>query len=72
LKTENKKWSDNHKVFKSAASDELIFERNVRFCKELFQSWDVDGDGTMDETELIKPLVTLGLAADQKSAHLIC
>ena len=41
---------------------------NVYFAKELFASWDVDGDGTICESEVIKPLVSLGLAPDEAFA----
>ena len=43
-----------------------------KFAKELFESWDVDGDGTMTEKELLKPLVSLSLAPDLKVAKQIC
>ena len=42
------------------------------FAKQLFVSWDVDGDGNMTEKELIKPLVSLNLAPDLRAAKLIC
>lgn len=35
-------------------------------------SWDVDGDGTICENEIIKPLVSLGLAPDEAFAQKIC
>lgn len=39
---------------------------NMKFARDLFLSWDVDGDGGVSETELIKPLVSLSLAPDLK------
>ena len=38
----------------------------------MFLSWDEDGGGTIDEAEIIKPLVSLGLAPDSKFARKIC
>ena len=35
-------------------------------------SWDRDGDGEITEDELIKPLVSLGLAPDHNFARKIC
>ena len=43
----------------------------MAFAKDLFLSWDENGNGIMDEMELIKPLVSLGLAPDRKFAHKI-
>jgi len=31
--------------------------KNVEFAKNLFQSWDDDGSGTLEAQEIIKPLV---------------
>jgi Ca2+-binding EF-hand superfamily protein len=45
---------------------------NVEFAKDIFISWDENGDGTMDENEIIKPLVSLGLAPDSRFARRIC
>jgi Ca2+-binding EF-hand superfamily protein len=38
----------------------------------LFKSWDVDGDDSISENELVKPLVSLGLAPDHKFAKKLC
>ena len=46
--------------------------KNIAFARDLFKSWDRDGDGRMSEGELIKPLVSLGLAPDHKFAKKIC
>lgn len=46
--------------------------KNIQFAKDLFQSWDVDGDGIISENELVKPLVSLGLAPDHRFARKIC
>jgi len=43
--------------------------KNVEFAKNLFQSWDDDGSGTLEAQEIIKPLVQLGLAPDAKFAR---
>jgi Ca2+-binding EF-hand superfamily protein len=40
--------------------------------KELFSTWDLDGDGIIQEAELLIPLVSLGLAPDHKVAKKIC
>jgi Ca2+-binding EF-hand superfamily protein len=43
----------------------------LNFAKDLFTSWDVSGDGTISEDEVIKPLVSLGLVPDHKFARKI-
>lgn len=40
----------------------------MQFAKDLFNSWDDDGNGTVTESEVIMPLVALGLAPDAKFA----
>lgn len=45
--------------------------KNLEFAKDLFISWDVSGDGMISEGEVIKPLVSLGLAPDHKFARKI-
>ena len=37
----SKKWQGSHKKVEPGSS-ELVYERDVRFCKELFVSWDLD------------------------------
>jgi Ca2+-binding EF-hand superfamily protein len=46
--------------------------KNIQFARDLFKSWDRDGDGSISESELVKPLVSLGLAPDHKFARKIC
>lgn len=46
--------------------------KHIEFAQDLFVSWDENGDGIIDESEIIKPLVSLGLAPDSKFAHKIC
>jgi Ca2+-binding EF-hand superfamily protein len=44
---------------------------NLEFAKDIFVSWDENDDGLMEEDEVIKPLVSLGLAPDSKFARRI-
>lgn len=41
---------------------------NVEFAKNLFVSWDDDGSGVLDAKEIIKPLISLGLAPNSDFA----
>lgn len=43
----------------------------MEFARDLFQIWDVSGDGTISEDEVIRPLVSLGLVPDHKFARKI-
>lgn len=43
--------------------------KNIEFAKNLFRSWDFDGSGTLEEGELLRPLVELGLAPDANFAR---
>lgn len=45
---------------------------NLEFAKDIYLSWDENGDGDIDENEIIKPLVSLGLAPDSAFARKIC
>ena len=42
--------------------------KNIEFAKNLFISWDDDGSGTLEAGEIIKPLITLGLAPNSEFA----
>lgn len=41
---------------------------NVEFAKNLFVSWDDDGSGVLEAQEIIKPLISLGLAPNSDFA----
>lgn len=46
-------------------SDEQEHNKKVmQFAKDLFASWDDDGSGILDVAEVVKPMVSLGLASD--------
>jgi len=49
-----------------------VSRKNVEFAKDLFLSWDTDNDGQINEADIIRPLVSLGLAPDSKFARKIC
>ena len=49
----------------------MIQRKNVEFAKDLFLSWDDDGSGELSAGEIIKPLVSLGLAPDSEFARRI-
>jgi len=57
---------------KEVSEEEKANKKNMQFARDLFKSWDVDGDGTISENEIIKPLVALGLAPDLKFAKKLC
>lgn len=44
----------------------------IEFAKDLFTSWDVNGDGSINENEMIISLVSIGMAPDHKVARKIC
>ena len=41
---------------------------NIEFAKNLFVSWDDDGSGVLEAKEIIKPLISLGLAPNSDFA----
>jgi hypothetical protein len=45
-KENNRKWLNTHKnKDKAGAEEEMLIRKNIEFAKDLFLSWDVDGDG---------------------------
>lgn len=71
-KLNNQKWINSHKTNKIVADDEVTSRKNIEFAKDLFLSWDTDNDGQINENDIIRPLVSLGLAPDSKFARKIC
>ena len=61
-----KKWADKHHKRHVDALD-ISNQEHLLFAKELFESWDLSGDGWVSEDEVIRPLISLGLASDPKS-----
>lgn len=61
-----------HKNNKELDQTELQTRANLEFAKDIYLSWDENGDGDIDENEIIKPLVSLGLAPDSAFARKIC
>ena len=60
-----KKWTSKHA--KQPISDcQTVTQKHKWFAAELFKSWDKSGRGLIHEKEVIKPLVSLGLAFDSK------
>jgi Ca2+-binding EF-hand superfamily protein len=43
----------------------------LEFAKNLFISWDDDGSGILEPSEIIKPLISLGLSTDNNFAKKI-
>lgn len=43
--------------------------KHVEFAKNLFISWDDNGTGELNSSEIIKPLIAMGLSSDSKFAH---
>jgi hypothetical protein len=39
--------------------------KNLEFARELFNSWDDDGSGVLEISEIVRPLVALGLSPDE-------
>ena len=60
-------WISNHNL---ATRDE--FRKMVDFAKELFLSWDTDYSNTMEEWELVKPMISLNLVPNFGVAKIIC
>ena len=48
--------------------DEELNRKNIQFAKNLFISWDDDGTGELSAEEIIKPLISLGLAPNSEFA----
>lgn len=50
---------------------EDLNRKNLEFAKDLFISWDDDGSGVLEADEIIKPLISLGLAPNSEFAILL-
>lgn len=66
-----KRWLAAHKNTNISNSQDLQLEKNLQFARDLFESWDKSGDGTINEDEAVRPLVSLGLVPDHKFARKI-
>jgi|LauGreDrversion4_2_1035121.scaffolds.fasta_scaffold128728_1 hypothetical protein len=66
-----KNWVQNHTKIIKIDEEEAALKVNLEFAKDIFVSWDENDDGLMEEDEVIKPLVSLGLAPDSKFARRI-
>ena len=54
---------------KSSYKKESLNKNQVELSKNIFVSWDEDGSGVLEGDELIRPLLALGLANDQRFAY---
>ena len=68
---DQKKWISKHKVVGKEDETDITQRKNVEFAKDLFLSWDDDGSGELSASEIIKPLVSLGLAPNSEFARKI-
>ena len=72
IKTKDqKRWIAKRKVQGKEDETDVTQRKNVEFAKDLFLSWDDDGSGELSADEIIKPLVSLGLAPDSEFARRI-
>ena len=73
LRKENtRKWVQARKANKDQDEEETATRKNLQFAKDLFISWDNDNDGKINESDIIRPLISLGLAPDSSFAKKIC
>ena len=49
-------------------NEDEVNRKNIEFAKNLFISWDDDGSGILEADEIIKPLISLGLAPNSAFA----
>jgi len=63
---ETTKWLEkkNNGIKANNNFEDEVNRKNIEFAKNLFISWDDDGSGVLEASEIIKPLVQLGLAPD--------
>lgn len=71
-RSQNKRWLDLHRNKKVENQQEGTNQKDLQFAKDLFAVWDSDGNGSISENEIVRPLVSLGLAPDAKFAIKIC
>ena len=57
-------WLDSRQTKVDCSQGET--SKNLQFAKDLFKTWDLNEDNHISESEIIKPLVSLGLAPDHK------
>lgn len=65
------RWVNSKKNAQHGLNSNDENEENIQFAKDLFLSWDDDGSGTLEADEIIKPLISLGLASDAEFAKKI-
>lgn len=59
------KWMERRDLLAGRA----LSKKTIQFAKDLFLSWDDDGSGVLEEDEIIKPLISMGLASDSAFAR---
>lgn len=57
-------WMKKRKMFSKAQ----VNRKHVEFAKDLFLSWDDEGNGELNPDEIKKPFISMGLSADSKFA----
>lgn len=72
---EQGKWIKKHKFSELRMERDVVHRdieevnrKNMDFAKDLFISWDDDGSGILEADEIIKPLISLGLAPNSDFA----
>ena len=68
---DQQKWIAKHKAQRKEDETDITQRKNIEFAKDLFLSWDDDGSGELSASEIIKPLVSLGLAPNSDFARKI-
>lgn len=75
---EQNKWIEKHKFGElrmqrdtTHRENEEVNRKNIQFAKDLFVSWDDDGSGILEAEEIIRPLISLGLAPNSNFAIML-
>ena len=66
------RWLTTRKPNKGGCTVDDSNQKLIEFAKDLFTSWDANGDGSINENEMIISLVSIGMAPDHKVAKKIC
>lgn len=61
----------NEKIVKSSVIEQENKLKLVKFAKDLFAAWDLDGEGLIDNSDMTKNLVQYFIAPNLAQAELI-
>jgi Ca2+-binding EF-hand superfamily protein len=69
--TRKDKWLRSRKSRAGPQTDKETQKKQIEIAKNLFLTWDADGEGSLSPAEIIKAFVSIGLSQDHHFARKI-